>query len=95
MWTKSVTILDEPDKIGPFELMDAAILLGLFVFVFAWQGVLIGLGVLATCGGGLYWLKRGKPYGWLLQKLHALMLDFGWLRRWGFHSPRYIEYGAN
>lgn len=95
MWTRSVTILDEPDRIGPFELIDVACGAFLFLGVFAYHGVLLGLGIGVTFLGGLYWLKRGKPYGWLLHKAHGLMLDFGWLRRWGFQSPRYIEYLPN
>ena len=88
MWTKCSVVLDEPDMVGPFELIDAVALIGVFAVVGFFFDMLIGGAFVGAAALGLYRMKRGKPYGTLLHRAHNLEL----MRLPGFLSPRRIAY---
>jgi hypothetical protein len=90
MWRPCSRIVDEPNKVGPFELTDALFLVSLFAVIGFFTGMVFSVMAVGGKAYGLYRLKRGKPYGALLHRLHALEL----LRLPGFLSPRRVRYGA-
>ena len=89
MWKHCVTILDEPDKVGPIELTDALVGVVVFLVTGFFAGLLCGLVLGGGLAAGLYRLKRGRPAGALSHWLHAQ--EF--IRVPGFLSPRYVLYG--
>lgn len=89
MWIKCTTILDEPDKVGPFELIDVLLLLAVFMVITFFSDVFFGLTVTVALLAALYYLKRGKPPGALQHWLHAM--EF--VKLPGFLSPRRKRYG--
>lgn len=88
MWMKCSHIPDEPDKVGPLELVDAGVVLIIFGAVGFGSGIVLGGLVAGVCGYGIYRLKRGRPYGALLHRMHKLEL----VRLPGFLSPRRQRY---
>ena len=89
MWIKCTTILDEPDKVGPFEVIDALLMLMFFLIVTFFSDIFLGLAATGGALGALYYLKRGRPPGALQHWLHAM--EF--IRLPGFLSPRRKRYG--